>query len=124
MWEDFGSVEALCAGMQLTPTQVRIALAYRDAYPEEITEAIELNRRPLAEIKTLYPFIEVADRWRVRLLLDANLSPKRIGAALAEQGHEDATGMRVPSFGPLTQQRGEACRPQDERVREGLCCAW
>lgn len=62
MWEDFGSVEALCAGTHLTPTQVRIALAYRDAYPEEITEAIELNRRPLAEIKTLYPFIEVADR--------------------------------------------------------------
>jgi hypothetical protein len=46
----------------MTPAHVRIALAYRDAYPEEITEAIEDNRRPLAEIQTLYPFIEVADR--------------------------------------------------------------
>jgi uncharacterized protein (DUF433 family) len=62
MSEDFGSVEALCADTQLTPAQVRIALAYRNAYSEEITGAIEDNRRPLAEVETLYPFVEVAGR--------------------------------------------------------------
>ena len=62
MWEDFGSAEALCADSQLTPAQVRIALAYRDAYPEEVAAAIEDNRRPLADVETLYPFVEVAGR--------------------------------------------------------------
>lgn len=60
MLEDFGTVRRLVAQTHLTENQVRLALAYRDEYPEEIAEAIEENRRPLAELKTLYPFVRVA----------------------------------------------------------------
>ena len=62
MWEDFGSVEALCADTELVPAQVRLALAYRDAYPEEVAAAVEDNRRPLGDVEALYPFVEVAGR--------------------------------------------------------------
>src|SRR5579875_2152123 len=48
MLEDFGSPEALVANTQVSPQQLRLALAYRDAYPEEIDEAIAENRRPPA----------------------------------------------------------------------------
>jgi hypothetical protein len=39
---------------------VRLAVAYRDAYPDEIADAIADNRRPADELSVLYPFIEVA----------------------------------------------------------------
>jgi uncharacterized protein (DUF433 family) len=61
MLEDFGNPEALVAETQLTPAQVRLAVAYRMAYSEEIDEAIADNRRPPDELRTLFPFIEVAD---------------------------------------------------------------
>lgn len=61
MAEDFGSTKKLVAETQLTPAQVRLALAYRDAYPAEVDEAIADNRRPLEELRTLFPFIEVVD---------------------------------------------------------------
>ena len=61
MVEEFGSMKKLVAETQLTPAQVRLALAYRDAYPSEVDEAIADNRRPLDELRTLYPFIEVAE---------------------------------------------------------------
>jgi hypothetical protein len=38
---------------------VHLALAYRDAYPEEIAAAIAENRRSSAEWHELYPFIEL-----------------------------------------------------------------
>lgn len=57
MVEDFGSVERLLAETHLTERQVRLALAYRDAYPEEIVDAIADNRRSAEELKGLYPFI-------------------------------------------------------------------
>jgi len=60
MLEEFGSPEALVADTQVSPPQVRLAVAYRDAYPEEIDEAIAGNRRPLAEVGVLYPFVAVA----------------------------------------------------------------
>lgn len=60
MLEDFGSPEALVADTTLSPAQVRLAIAYRDAYPEEVEEAIADNRRPIADAGVLYPFIEVA----------------------------------------------------------------
>ncbi|MDP8930433.1 MAG: ribbon-helix-helix domain-containing protein [Actinomycetota bacterium] len=60
MLEDFGSVDALVAETQLTPAQVHIAVAYRDAYPDEIEQAIGDNRRPLDDVDVLFPFIEVA----------------------------------------------------------------
>ena len=60
MVEEFGSTKKLVADTQLTPAQVRLALAYRDAYPGEIAEAIADNRQPLDELRALFPFIEVA----------------------------------------------------------------
>lgn len=60
MLEDFGSIERLLAESHITERQVRLALAYRDAYPEEIADAIAENRRPSEELKALYPFIGIA----------------------------------------------------------------
>lgn len=60
MLEDFGSVAGLLGETHLGERQVRLALAYRDAYPEEIAEAVADNRRPAEDLKTLYPLIEVA----------------------------------------------------------------
>jgi uncharacterized protein (DUF433 family) len=58
MLEDFGSPERLLQESQLTERSVRLALAYRDSYPEEIAEAIVQNRRPAEEWHELYPFVE------------------------------------------------------------------
>jgi hypothetical protein len=60
MADDFGSVERLLAETHLNERQVRLALAYRDAYPEEIADAIADNRRSVEELKALYPFVDVA----------------------------------------------------------------
>jgi hypothetical protein len=59
--EDFGSPEALVKDTTLSPTHVRLAVAYRDAYPDEINDAVAENRRPLADIDVLYPFLSVSD---------------------------------------------------------------
>jgi hypothetical protein len=56
--EDFGSIERLTEETQLTERQTRLALAYRDSYPEEIADAIAQNRRTAADWHELYPFIE------------------------------------------------------------------
>jgi uncharacterized protein (DUF433 family) len=61
MLEDFGSPEALVADTSLSLAQVRLALAYRDSYPDEIDAAIADNRRPLSDVAALFPFIDVAD---------------------------------------------------------------
>lgn len=61
MLEDFGSPETLVDETHLSAPQVRLAIAYRDAYPDEIGEAVADNRRPLADVGTLFPFVEVAD---------------------------------------------------------------
>lgn len=61
MVEEFGSTKKLVTEAQLTPAQVRLALAYRQAYPAEVDEAIADNRRPLDELRTLFPFIEVVE---------------------------------------------------------------
>ncbi len=58
MLEHFGAVEKLVRDTQLTQQQVRLAAAYRDAYPAEIDEAIAENRRTAHELRELYPFIE------------------------------------------------------------------
>ena len=60
MLEDFGSIERLAEETQLTERQVRLALAYRDGYPEEIAEAIAQNRRSAREWHELYPFVELS----------------------------------------------------------------
>lgn len=60
MLEDFGSIERLVRETQLAERQVRLALAYQDAYPDEIADGIAQNRRTLEEWRELYPFIELA----------------------------------------------------------------
>jgi uncharacterized protein (DUF433 family) len=61
MLEEFESLEQLVADTELTAAQVRLAAAYGDAYPTEIEDAIADNRRPLDDLRALFPFIEVAD---------------------------------------------------------------
>jgi hypothetical protein len=60
MAEDFGSVERLVAETQLTERHVRLALAYRESYPDEVAEAIAQNRRGAEEWHELYPFVELS----------------------------------------------------------------
>jgi uncharacterized protein (DUF433 family) len=60
MLEDFGTPERVLAETHLTEQHLRLALAYRDAYPEEIADAVADNRRPAQDLMLLYPFIEFA----------------------------------------------------------------
>ena len=59
MLEDFGSIESLLRESRLTERQARIAAAYREAFPDEIDEAVADNRRPADEMATLYPFVDL-----------------------------------------------------------------
>ena len=61
MLDDYGSPEKLAADTHLSLAQVRLAVAYRNAYPDEIDEVIADNRRPPDELAILFPFIEVAE---------------------------------------------------------------
>lgn len=61
MLDDFASPEALVAETPLSPAQVRLAVAYRDVYPDEIDEAVADNRRPPSDLASLFPFINVPD---------------------------------------------------------------
>jgi len=58
MLEDFGSIENLVEQTQLSERHVRLAVAYRDGYPEEIADAIAENRGTAEQWRELYPFIE------------------------------------------------------------------
>jgi uncharacterized protein (DUF433 family) len=58
--DDFGSFERLLKESQLTERHVRLALAYRDSYPDEIAEAIAQNRHTVEEWHELYPFVELS----------------------------------------------------------------
>ena len=60
MLEDFGSAEALLSDTPLTAAQIRVAVAYREAYPDEVDAAIAENRPAVADLDLLYPFIAVA----------------------------------------------------------------
>ncbi|HTR89727.1 MAG TPA: DUF433 domain-containing protein [Solirubrobacteraceae bacterium] len=62
MLEDLGSVEALVQDTDLSEAQVRLAIAYRASYPEEIDEAVAQNRRPVEEWRELYPFVAFESR--------------------------------------------------------------
>ncbi len=61
MADDFGSVDRLVRETHLTEPQVRTALAYREQFPDEINEAIAENRRPVSELRSLYPFIHFTE---------------------------------------------------------------
>lgn len=56
-----GDVERLVADNHLEQRHVRIALAYHEEHREEIDASIADNRRPLAELRTLYPFVRVVE---------------------------------------------------------------
>ena len=56
---DFGSVERMVEESNLTERHIRLALRYYERFPEEIDEAIARNRRPLAELRAEFPFIDV-----------------------------------------------------------------
>lgn len=57
MLQDYGSVARLLDDHeQLTRRAVELAQAYYAGYPEEIDEKIADNRRPLSELRELYPF--------------------------------------------------------------------
>jgi hypothetical protein len=60
MLDDCSSIEHLTEETHLTAPQIRLAVVYRDNYPEEIAEAIAQNRRTAAEWHELYPFIELS----------------------------------------------------------------
>jgi uncharacterized protein (DUF433 family) len=59
MLQDYGSVERLLEDTDVSARAVELARAYHASYPEEIDEAIAQNRRPLSELRELYPFVGV-----------------------------------------------------------------
>lgn len=59
MLQDYGSVERLLEDTDVSARAVELARAYYASYPEEIDEAIAENRRPLSELRELYPFVGV-----------------------------------------------------------------
>jgi hypothetical protein len=40
---------------------LRVARAYAERFPDEIDELLDANRRPLDELRALYPFLEVVE---------------------------------------------------------------
>ncbi|HEX6700710.1 MAG TPA: hypothetical protein VF101_08275 [Gaiellaceae bacterium] len=62
MLDDFGSSERLRESHGLTEQHVRLALAYRDRYPEEIETAVAENRRPAEEWRERYPFVVTTEQ--------------------------------------------------------------
>jgi len=40
---------------------LRLARAYAERFPEEIEALLEANRRPLDELRALYPFLEIPE---------------------------------------------------------------
>lgn len=59
MLEDFGGAEPLVTDSQLTERGVQLALAYQREFGEEIGQAVAENRRPVAELRDIYPFVVV-----------------------------------------------------------------
>ena len=56
--EDFdGDVERMAAGTDVAAQYIRLAVAYRSEFPEEIETAIAADRRGLSELQDQYPFI-------------------------------------------------------------------
>lgn len=59
-YRDFDSIDAMVAGSDLNEPQIRVALAYWKAFPEEIDQAIADNNRPLEELQEMLPSMIVA----------------------------------------------------------------
>jgi hypothetical protein len=58
-YRDIGSVDKMAAEGSLSERQIRLALAYHERFPDEIDEAVALNRRPLSQLQAEYPFIDI-----------------------------------------------------------------
>lgn len=57
MLQDYDSVERLLDDHEnVSPRSVELARAYHTSYPEEIDQKLADNRRPLSELRELYPF--------------------------------------------------------------------
>ena len=59
MVDEFTSIKQLVADTHLGERQIRLALAYREQYPDEVEQAISENTRSAAEWSELYPFVRV-----------------------------------------------------------------
>lgn len=57
---DLGSIEKMVAEGNLTERQIRLALAYSERFPNEIDEAIALNRASMTDLRDRYPSIDVS----------------------------------------------------------------
>ncbi len=55
MLQDYDSVEHLVAESAIPERAVELARAYHASYQEEVDRAIAENRRPLSELRELYP---------------------------------------------------------------------
>ena len=60
-FRDFGSMERMLAETDLAERELRLALAYAESYPDEIEEAVAENRRPLEELRRLYPVFQITE---------------------------------------------------------------
>lgn len=57
-----GNTEKLRASHPLVSDRhLRLARAYAERFPEEIEAVLDANRRPLEEVRALYPFLETAE---------------------------------------------------------------
>ena len=57
--DNYRAVAKVVADFPLvTELHCRLARSYRDAYPDEIEDAIANNKRSRDELQALYPFIE------------------------------------------------------------------
>ncbi len=60
--QDFGGdAERMARESDLSLPQIQLAVAYHTEFPEEIDQAIEVDRTPLAQLKRDYPFIRSFD---------------------------------------------------------------
>ncbi len=60
-YQDMGLKRMLDEG-DLSEGKIRLALAYYEAYPKEIEEAVAENRRPLEYWQHLYPGLNITER--------------------------------------------------------------
>lgn len=58
--KDFASPREMAKKSELSQRQIATALTYYERFPEEIDLAIEENALPVDELKSLYPFADVA----------------------------------------------------------------
>lgn len=60
-YQDMGLERMLDEG-DLSEGRIRLALAYYEAYPKEIDEAVAENRQPLEYWRRLYPGLNITER--------------------------------------------------------------